>query len=40
VKEDELIESAIKGMTDGLWDKHSEYLTKKEAKSFHEALSW
>ena len=40
IKKNDLVESAIKWMVDWLWDKHSEYMTKKETKNFHEALSW
>ena len=40
IKKNDLVESAIKWMVDWLWDKHSEYMTKKETKNFNEALSW
>ena len=40
IKKNDLVESAIKWMVDWLWDKHYEYMTKKETKNFHEALSW
>jgi len=40
VKKSDLVDWAIAWMVDAIWDKHSEYMTIKEAKSFNEALSW
>lgn len=40
INEKDIIESAIKWMVDWLWDKHSEYLTKTQTKTFNDTLSW
>ena len=35
-----LVDGAIKGLVEWLWDKHSEYMTIEEKKRFEESLSW
>ena len=40
VKKQDLVDWAIKWLVDAIWDKHSEFMNTKEAKSFNEALSW
>ena len=40
IKKEDLVEGAISWMVNAIWDKHSEYMNKKEAKSFNDALSW
>ncbi len=40
VKKEDLVEWAISWMVNAIWDKHTEYMNKKEAKSFNETLSW
>lgn len=40
IKNDELVEWAIKWMVESLWDKHSEYMTKSETERFNQILSW
>ena len=40
IKNDDIVEYAIKGMVDSLDDKHSEYLTAKESKVFMDTLNW
>lgn len=37
---EKLVDSAIKGMVEWLWDKHSEYFDLEETKKFNEVLSW
>ncbi len=39
IKED-LVDSAIKWLVEGLWDKHSEFMTIEETKKFNNVLSW
>jgi len=40
IKKKDLVDWAIKWMVDAIWDKHSEFMTSKEAKAFNDALSW
>lgn len=40
IEKQALIDGAIKGMVEWLWDKHSEYMTVEEKKRFEESLSW
>lgn len=40
IKKQDLEDSAIKGLVNGLSDKHSQYFDTKDTKSFQEALSW
>ena len=40
IDKNKLVDSAIKWLVDGLWDKHSEFFTKKETKQFNDMLSW
>lgn len=39
IKTDKIIDGAIKGMVDSLWDRHSEFLNQEETKWFNEMLS-
>lgn len=40
IKKDVIVDGMIKWMVDSLWDKHSEFMTRKERKQFEETLSW
>jgi len=40
LKKQDLIDWASKWLVNALWDKHSELMTKKENKEFHEMLAW
>jgi len=40
IKQSDLVDWAIAGMVDAIWDKHSEFMNSKVAKNFNEALSW
>jgi len=40
IKKTDLVDWAISGMVDAIWDKHSEFMNSKISKSFNEALSW
>ena len=40
IKKQDLVDWAIAWMVDAIWDKHSEFMTTKIAKSFNDALSW
>ena len=39
IDEEKLIDGAISGLVQWLWDKHSEFMTKEEVKKFNEVLS-
>jgi len=36
----DIVDGAIVGMVDALWDKHSNYLNSEETESFNNVLSW
>lgn len=40
IQEDKIVQWAIKGMIESLWDKHSEYMSPEITKKFEESLSW
>lgn len=40
LKKQDLVSWAIKWIVESMWDKHSQYMTKDETKSFNETLSW
>ena len=40
IKNDDLVNWAIKWLVNWLWDKHSEYLTSDETEQFNNVLSW
>lgn len=40
VKEQDLVDGAIKWMVDALWDKHTEFMNNEETKRFNEVLAW
>ncbi len=40
VKKSDLVDWAISWMIDSIWDKHSEFMSSKDAKSFNDSLSW
>ena len=40
IKDEDLINGAIKGLVEWLWDKHSVYFDQEENKKFMEILSW
>lgn len=40
IKKQDLVDWAIKWLVDALWDKHSEFFSKKENKEFERMLSW
>jgi len=40
IKKHDLVDWAIEWMVNAIWDKHSEFMTTKIAKSFNEALAW
>ena len=40
ITEEKLINWAISWLVEGLWDKHSEFMTKQEVQKFNEVLSW
>lgn len=40
IKKEDLVWWVVKWMVDSLWDKHSEYMTPTEKKSFEETLAW
>ena len=40
VEKKDLVDGAISWLVNAIWDKHSEFLTRKDAKKFSEVLSW
>ena len=40
IKKQDLVEWAISGMVEALWDQHSEFMNPEMYKKFDEALSW
>lgn len=40
IKEDDIVDGAIKWMVEALWDKHTEFMNADETKSFNEVLAW
>lgn len=40
IKKEDLVSWMITWLVNSLWDKHSEYMSKTEKKSFEETLSW
>ncbi len=40
IEKSELIDSSIKWLVEGLWDKHSEFLTTEQTVKFNNVLSW
>jgi len=40
IKNDELVDNAIKWLVDWLWDKHSQFMTLDESNQFNKMLSW
>jgi len=40
LKKQDLIDWASKWLVNSLWDKHSEFMSKKENDDFHKTLSW
>ena len=40
IDKESLVDGAISGLVDSIWDKHSEFLTKEDADKFNKVLSW
>lgn len=40
IQKEKLVEGAISGMVEALWDQHSEFMNPEVYKKFDEALSW
>ncbi len=40
INKEKLVNWAIKGMVDALWDKHTEFMNNDETKKFNDVLSW
>lgn len=40
IKKEDIVNWMVAGMVNSLWDKHSEYMSPTEKKSFEETLSW
>ena len=40
IKKSDLVDWAISWMVESIWDKHSEFMDSKHAKSFNDVLNW